>query len=472
MKRLIYISLITIFACIGIFFGYLLWPTGKVIPGITYHGKNLSGFTKEQVVEMIQQSVSSRQTISFATDNGTVTVLLSELGIVPQVDTISEEILQFGYSVAIPEYISRRFWSFWGYAPYDWPTYTVNDSMLKVFFSDLNANSLNSSVKPYLTVQDNTVQLHKGKPGKVVDEVATKANLIAALEDDSHPTVSVVYKTDDNHEVLAKELALMTSVLGNYTTYYNEGAVGRSHNIRIASRTISGTILQPGSTFSFNDVVGERTAEAGFDDAPVMMGGQLVPGIGGGICQVSSTIFNAALLSGMEIVDRTPHFAPVGYIPAGRDATVSYGYLDFAFKNPYQHPVYVLTSAENGEMSVWIIGRPEDKPQSVSISVGGAYTIPNEVIEKEDPNADKDVIEEDGHPGSGMTTTRTVVYHDGTTTSESFDSVYDPLRTVIVKGTKKKEEVTTDKDKDNKATIEKKQTQTAKKDKSQTKKKE
>ena len=109
----------------------------------------------------------------------------------------------------------------------------------------------------------------------------------------------------------------LTAVLGSYTTNFDASNANRTHNIELASTKISGTLVKPGEVFSFNDVVGERTAEAGYDDAPVIIDGKLVPGIGGGICQVSSTLFNTALLSGMNIIERTPHFEPVSYIPAG-----------------------------------------------------------------------------------------------------------------------------------------------------------
>ena len=138
----------------------------------------------------------------------------------------------------------------------------------------------------------------------------------------------------------------------------------------------------------------ERTAEAGYDDAPVFMDGKLVPGIGGGICQVSSTLFNSALLAGMDIVERTPHFAPVGYMAAGRDATVAYGYLDFIFKNPYDHPIYVLAHTSGDTLTISILGFAADEPQAVSITVGNEQTIPNKVETRIDPSVTKETTTE------------------------------------------------------------------------------
>ena len=111
---------------------------------------------------------------------------------------------------------------------------------------------------------------------------------------------------------------LYRDVLGSYTTY-GGGSSGRIANIQLACESRNDVILNPGDTFSYNDTVGERTIERGFQSAPVIANGQLVPGIGWGICQVSSTLYAACLNAGLEIVERYPHSKPVAYIPSGMD---------------------------------------------------------------------------------------------------------------------------------------------------------
>ncbi len=160
-----------------------------------------------------------------------------------------------------------------------------------------------------------------------------------------------------------------------------------------------------------------------------------MPGIGGGICQVSSTLFNSALLSGMNIIERTPHFEPVSYIPVGRDATVAYGFLDFQFRNPYQHNVYVLSVINGNKLTIYIIGYPEDMPKSVDISVGDRTDIPNKTITKVDPSIKEDIIEE-GHIGFRIYTYRTITYGNWVTTTDSYESTYDPVDTIITKSPK------------------------------------
>ena len=147
-------------------------------------------------------------------------------------------------------------------------------------------------------------------------------------------------------------------VLGSYTTSYNPRQKNRSTNIRLSAGAINGTILQPGDTFDFNKVVGKRTAKNGYQVAAVYSNGGVVDGIGGGICQVSSTLYNAALLSNMQITSRTNHGLRVSYLPAGRDATVSWGGPEFRFKNSNTYPVKVTAGYDSakGRLTVQVMG--------------------------------------------------------------------------------------------------------------------
>lgn len=140
--------------------------------------------------------------------------------------------------------------------------------------------------------------------------------------------------------------------LGTYTTYFRITNEERSHNILLASQAIDSTVIFPGETFSFNDVVGERTKEKGYKRAPVIVKGELSEDIGGGICQVSSTLFNAVDLKGIQIVERYAHSKNVPYVPPGRDATVSWWGPDFTFKNMYNDPVLIRSKVANGSISV------------------------------------------------------------------------------------------------------------------------
>jgi len=163
------------------------------------------------------------------------------------------------------------------------------------------------------------------------------------------PTYPVYPKVDT--ELLA---SLRAQQIGYYITYFNANNTDRSHNIALAAKAIDGTVVFPGETFSFNRVVGIRTTGKGYRRATVIVRGELSEGIGGGICQVSSTLFNAADRAGLNIVQRYSHSRHVPYVPPGRDATVSWGGPDFAFKNAYNQPVLIRSFASGGSVAVSI----------------------------------------------------------------------------------------------------------------------
>jgi len=121
-------------------------------------------------------------------------------------------------------------------------------------------------------------------------------------------------------------------LLGTYTTY-TTNVPNRNTNISLACKALNGTIVKPGHTFSFNNTLGYTSAAKGYKKAGILVNGKSSAALGGGICQVSSTLYNAVLKAGLKVVERHPHSAPVGYVPKGRDATVSYGSVDFKFRN-------------------------------------------------------------------------------------------------------------------------------------------
>jgi len=147
--------------------------------------------------------------------------------------------------------------------------------------------------------------------------------------------------------------------ISGYVTYFNAGNANRAHNIALAAKAINGTVVFPGEQFSFNRVVGKRTKEKGYLPAPVIVKGELSEGIGGGICQVSSTLFNAVDRAGLHIVKRYSHSREVPYVPPGRDATVSWYGPDFVFQNRYPYPVLIRARAQHGQVAVSVHSYPE-----------------------------------------------------------------------------------------------------------------
>ncbi|MBR6741103.1 MAG: VanW family protein [Clostridia bacterium] len=145
-------------------------------------------------------------------------------------------------------------------------------------------------------------------------------------------------------------------LLGTYTTSYSTSAVNRTTNLIVASEAVNGTIILPGQLFSFNDVVGERTAEKGYKEATIFTPNGSEPGLGGGICQLVSTTYAAALKAGLKQVQRYNHGYAVTYIPLGIDATVAWPYFDYRFRNDTSEPLKVIVTNSNGKLTVDIYG--------------------------------------------------------------------------------------------------------------------
>lgn len=167
--------------------------------------------------------------------------------------------------------------------------------------------------------------------------------------------------------------------IGQYVTYFNRRNKQRSHNITLATEAINNHVVFPGETFSFNEVVGKRTRERGYLSAPVIVRGELSEDIGGGICQVSSTLYNAVDHAGLNIVQRYSHSRRVPYVPRGRDATVSWYGPDFVFKNDLNQPILIQAKIYGGSMIVYILS--SDAIENEQRKVPGApVKLPKEII--------------------------------------------------------------------------------------------
>lgn len=151
----------------------------------------------------------------------------------------------------------------------------------------------------------------------------------------------------------------------SFTTMFDLRQANRSHNIAQAVRAWEGYVIPPGGRISFNEVVGKRSEANGYKKAPVYEFRRVTEGLGGGICQVSTTLYNAVLLGGLEILQRGGHSRPCAYAPPGRDATVDWPNRDLVFRNPYTFPLFVRTHVEQGKVTFQLFGDPAQRPNLV-----------------------------------------------------------------------------------------------------------
>lgn len=436
MKRKYIATVVALVAVIGGAVTGLAWPTGNAIYGLTLDGHSISHQSVDEVDTYLQERNEQSQTIRIVDPKGKeMTTHLADLGItIDRVGTLTD-VMDYGYERDSMTYLMHRIDTL-VHGKELQIRYKVDGPVAESYFMNYAKGMGQVGTNATITLEGDQIVHHGAKVGRQLDVTATMKRLQEQLQEGKVETLELVIIESAQPTITDKDLVSITSILGSYTTYFNGANTSRAHNIHLAAQKIHQTLIPAGGVFSFNKVVGERTAEAGYDDAPVFMGGRLVPGIGGGICQVSSTLFNTALLSGMDIVERDTHFAPVSYIPVGLDATVAWGYIDFQFKNPYAHPIYIIAEEGPGYVKITMLGAKEDIPQSVNITKGPENKIPNKTVDINDDTVTEERIEEDGHEGISVDTTRTIVYGNGTSSTYTFNSYYEPVDRVVVTGSK------------------------------------
>ena len=229
---------------------------------------------------------------------------------------------------------------------------------------------------------------------------------------------------------------MFRDVLGTYTTKC-AGPWGRHQNIKLASAAINGKIYNPGEEFWYNSTVGQRTAARGYQEAGVYEAGRTTTGIGGGICQVSSTLYYAVLLSDLDIVLRYCHMFNPGYMPIGCDATVSWGGPDFAFRNSRDYPIKIVTSYndDTNELTCTILGtKVDDHYVVMTNAVLASYDYQTVYQESPDVAPGEEVIDQYGHTGYHVRTWRNIYDGDGNLLSSRVeaDSHYDVGNKIIL----------------------------------------
>ena len=237
-----------------------------------------------------------------------------------------------------------------------------------------------------------------------------------------------------------------TELRAKFSTGYANSARGRKNNVNRALADFNGMVVAPGEEISFNDVTGDKTPEKGYMKANIILNGIYVEEYGGGACQASTTLYNAMLLAGMEILEVHPHTLPVSYVPLAFDAMISEGYADFRFKNPTDHPIFIKTYGEEDAAFVEVYGEPFEDGFEIrrraefieTIPHDGDMIVPDEKGEYSDKVTYKGEYFRIKKPQEGYHSKAYLQYYkDGELIDEKLirDEIYRPQRGIIVEGT-------------------------------------
>ena len=413
----------------------------KIYPGVTVQNVSLGGMSKEEAEEKLKESFEStihNKTLSINIEGNIFKLNYSEISPSYDIDGTVQEAFDSGKEQGVlGRYlnIKSKKNSEIGLA------FSYDEDKLRNFeekvIDEVNKQPVNASIE----IVGDKIQVEPEKDGINVDIDTLDSKIREALNGiiNSEDEINVEAEVS-KAKITAEDLSKIKDVMGSFSTSYGTSAPGRSHNIELATQSINGTIVMPGDTFSFNEVVGPRTVETGYQEAGTYVGNKVEPGIGGGICQVSTTLYRAVMRANIRSTERTNHSMAVGYALPGLDATVSYGYLDYKFTNTYDFPIYIQGYTAGKVVTYNIYGD--------SSALGGkTYDMVNEILETLPPETkviDDPTLEEgkEINEGGGMTGYRAssyqVTYENGVEVNREKISTdtYAKVDVTIKKGTK------------------------------------
>jgi vancomycin resistance protein YoaR len=288
----------------------------------------------------------------------------------------------------------------------------------------------------YAVTPGGRVTVVPGASGRELDVAATGEALLEAAISRGRREAGLVVRTVEP-ELTTREARRygITRLISTFTTPY-AGDADRIHNLQLAVSLLDGTLIGPGDGFSFNDVVGPRTEERGFRPAPVIMNGEYKEGIGGGVSQVATTVFNAAWEAGLKITDRTAHELYISRYPAGRDATVNFPDLDLRFVNDTGNWLFMRGVAGETGIAITLLGAPTDR-RVVSKAGPLRVVAPPRVKKIPDPTLfeGRRVLVESGEPARSITVRRTVYEGGRVLYSETWTTTYRSEPNIVRVGT-------------------------------------
>lgn len=259
----------------------------------------------------------------------------------------------------------------------------------------VNREPINASVATF-DFNTRSFTFNSDSPGSYIDGDALYNQVIAMLEGGQRYATLVMEPEIILASVTKAELMNSFKLISSYTTETTSNS-NRNTNVQLSAEAINGTTVLPGETFSFNRATGQRTAEKGYLPAAAIAGGQSVDEIGGGVCQTSSTLFNAVARANMQIVDRSPHAWPSNYVDKGLDATVNWPNLDFKFKNTSDWPIFIVSYYNKRKVTVEVYGMSLGDGVSIDLESKVTYT-------KKPPSEPNYVLNPELAPGEQKTT--------------------------------------------------------------------
>ncbi len=355
--------------------------------GVHVDGYDISGFTMEEAYERLSSryaELTGDGRITFRSDNNAYKMKLSAfLFCIPL-----GEVLKEAYSVGRNGFFANRLYAI-AKCFIQKPDFIVKPSYdrleLQKLINGLKKELFLPSSDAYIEYKNGRVILVPENEGRELDIEKTVTSACNDLDTYIFSDKQLIFKVI-KPSVTVDDIKYIDAEISTFYTWFDMYDKNRTDNIRLACKSIDLKVVKPGQIFSLCGTLGPRTRENGYSEAPIILKNELVQGTGGGVCQVATTLYNALLYAGLDVLERHHHSFPPAYVDPGRDATLAEGSMDLKFRNNLEYPVAISASAEAGRLLINILGATSDRP--------GRMRLVSKVIEEYMPDDEEVIIDE------------------------------------------------------------------------------
>lgn len=482
-------------------FAILNMKNSNIISGITIRGIDVKGLTEQEAKKKVQEKIDleNEKLVNLKIGEFEYSLEAGQIEFVYNIENAVEEAYNYGRNSNIFVNNYRIIFSKICGKEFNIQS-TYNEELLNSIVNDIAAKIPNAVIESSYYIDGEKLVITKGKDGKTIDKEKVKKIIIEKLKNNDGNIINLEVKNSEPAKIdiekiynevhtepkdayyvkepfevfshidginfdldLAREILkedkdeyiikltithpkvtindigteAFPDLLGSFSTKYNAGNINRTTNLRLAATKVNGTVVAPGETFSYNKTVGERTISAGYRDAAGYSGGEVVDMLGGGICQISSTLYDAVVYSNLEIVSRKNHAFLTSYTTAGRDATVVYGAIDFKFKNTRKYPILIKMNVQNGIAKAEIYGIKEDIEYQIDIDTTILSYLTYTTIYKDDETLETGVekVSQGGMNGCKSITYKVKKLNGVEISREVLSSdTYNPMNRIVKRG--------------------------------------
>lgn len=417
----------------------------KIYPEINVYGINIGGLNRDQAIALLEEklpNVIMDKNLKVVVGDKSLELKYDTLNPSYNFEAIADNALAYGKDKGL--FAKNSLVK--GKNPIELNAEITYDEEALVAFEDRVLKEVGVEPKnATIDLSSGSISVVPEVLGKTVDKDELHNKLIESINGNSSHEAELTFDLkEQDAKIKAEDLKNITGEISSYSNNYINTADGRVKNMQIAAGIINGTIVMPGEEFSYNDLIGDTTPDKGYEKANTYVGNKIVPDYGGGICQVSTTLYRTVMRANIRSTERMNHSLTVSYSEPGLDATVAYPYIDYKFVNTYDFPIYIQGYASDGVVNFAIYGNVEAMGNKT-------YELVNEVHEKYSPEvkyeddstmeAGTEKVVGNGMPGYKASSYQ-VTYENGVEVNREFiaTDIYMTTDTVVKKGTKKKEE--------------------------------